>query len=411
MSRPEYRRNVRLWVAGTGISVAGDAALSVALSVWVKELTGSNGQAGLAFLAFLAPRLLTPFTAVLADRLRRRPLVVVLNLLLAAWVSLALLVDGPAGVPLLYLVLFGVGLGTGLHHAAGTALLTRLVPAERLGATNAVLRTAQEVGLLVAPAVGTALYVAFGARAVAALDAATFVLCAALVAAVRVHEPRPEPRRGSRWAELTAGLVHVAGTAGIRRVVLAMGGALLVFGFFESIVFAVVDEGLHRPAAFLGVLATVKGAGSVAGGLLAVRIVRGLPAGGEARLTVLGLGLLGLGSAVMLLPAVPAVLAGAAVVGLGIPMAIVGLFTVAQQHTPPHLQGRVAGAAGTLVTAPQVASVAVGAVLIGWVDFRVLLAVVAATVLLAAGCLAARTRTGRAADTGVLPEDLPTKVS
>nr|BFE70510.1 hypothetical protein GCM10020092_038110 [Actinoplanes digitatis] len=70
--------------------------------------------------------------------------------------------------------------------------------------------------------------------------------------------------------------------------------------------------------------------------------MRGLPAGGEARLTVLGLGLLGLGSAVMLLPAVPAVLAGAAVVGLGIPMAIVGLFTVAQQHTPPHLQGRVA---------------------------------------------------------------------
>src|SRR3954447_6792454 len=150
-TRPAGRRNVLLWVTGTGISVSGDAALSLALAVWVKDLTGSNGQAGLAFLAFVGPRVLTPFTAVLADRLPRRRLVVALNLGLAAWVLLALLVRGPHQVGLLYAVLVGVGLGTGLHHAAGGALLTAIVPKERLGAANALLRTVQEVGLLVAP--------------------------------------------------------------------------------------------------------------------------------------------------------------------------------------------------------------------------------------------------------------------
>lgn len=390
---PVVRRNVRLWVVGTGVSVSGDAALSLAASIWVKDLTGSNAQAGLAFLAFLAPRLLTPFTAVLADRLPRRPLVVVLNVALAGWVSLALLVTGPDRVPLLYLVLFGVGLGTGLHHAAGSALLTRMVRKERLGPTNALLRTIQEVGLLVAPVVGTVLYVGLGARSVALLDAATFLLCAGLVAAVRVREPRAPARTGGRWAELVAGIVHVRRTPPLRAVVLAMGGALLAFGFFESIIFAVIDQGLHRPAAFLGVVTTVKGAGSVTGGLLVIRLVRRLP-GREAWLTVLGLGLLSAGSFGMLVPDTVAVLVAAAVLGLGIPTAIIGLYTVAQHNTPQRLQGRVSGAASTLVTAPQVVSVAVGAALVTAVDYRILLAVVGLAVAVAVGFLALPARPG-----------------
>lgn len=385
------RRDVLLWVTGTGVSVSGDAALWLALSIWVKELTGSNGQAGLAFLAFIAPRLLTPFTSVLADRLPRRRLVVVLNLALAGWVSLALLVRGPQDVGLLYLVLVGVGLGSGLHHAAGGALLTRLVPRERLGPTNALLRTVQEVGLLVAPAVGTALYVTLGARSVAILDAATFLLCAGLVAAVRVREPRAQPRAGGWGAELAAGVVHIARTPRIRDVVLAMGGATLAFGFFESVIFAVADQGLHRPASFVGVATIAKGVGSVLGGLAAIQILRVLPAGREPRLTVLGLGLLAAGSALMLAPAAPPVLVGVAVIGLGIPMSVIGLFTVAQHHTPQSLQGRVSGSATTLVTAPQVVSVAVGAALVGRVDFRVLLVVMAAAIVVAASCLWART--------------------
>ncbi len=385
------RRDVRLWVAGTATSVFGDAALSLALAIWVKDLTGSDAQAGLAFLAFLAPRLLNPATALLADRLPRRPLIVGLNVVLAGWVSLALLVRGPQDVWLLYVVLVGVGFGSGLHHAAGSALLTVLVPKGRLGQTNALLRTAQEVGLLVAPVVGTALYVALGARAVAALDALTFLVCAGCVALVRVREPRPEPRRRSLVAELSAGVVHLFRTPPLRHVVVAMGGALLAFGLFESVIFAVVDDGLHRPASFIGVISTVKAVGSVTGGLVAIRLVKRLPSGGEAWLTILGLSLLASGSALMLLPGVVAALTGAGTIGLGIPMAIVGLFTVAQHHTPADLQGRVAGAASTVVTTPQVVSVATGAALIVSVDYRVLLAVIAVAIFAAAGYLALRT--------------------
>lgn len=382
------RRNVLLWVIGTGVSVSGDAALSLALSVWMKDLTDSNGAAGLAFLAFLAPRLLTPFTAILADRLPRRPLVVVLNLLLAGWVCIALLVHDKSDAPLLYVVLFGVGLGTGLHHATGGALLTRLVPKEQLGPTNALLRTIQEVGGLVAPVVGTVLYVSLGAPSVVLLDAATFLICAALVAAVRVTESAVPPRTRSWRAEMTVGLTHVWHTPALRYVVVAMGGALLVFGFFESVIFAVIDQGLHRSAAFYGVITTVKGIGSVSGGLWAMRLSKRLAGVGDAWLTVIGLALLATGSAVMLLPNTPAVLLGALIIGVGIPMAIIGLFTVAQHNTPQELQGRVSGSASTLVTTPQVVSVAVGAALVSHVNYNILLTVIAVVIFVSAGYLA-----------------------
>ena len=53
-------REARLYLAGQSLSLLGDLALSLAMGVWVKELTGSSGAAGLTFLAFLLPQLVSP---------------------------------------------------------------------------------------------------------------------------------------------------------------------------------------------------------------------------------------------------------------------------------------------------------------------------------------------------------------
>ncbi|MBV2357345.1 MFS transporter [Streptomyces sp. J2-1] len=217
-------RDVRLWVAGTSLSLFGDAALWIALGVWTKDLTGSDGRAGLAFAAYVVPRLGAPFLGLVVDRFRRRPLIALLNLALAGWVCLAFLVHDQRQVWLLLLVLFGVGLGVGLHNAAGSALLTHLVDSGQLGRTNALLRTMQEGGMLVAPAVGSALYVTAGPRAVAALEAVTFLVCALCVLAVRVDEPEPRPSEGRLTEELLAGVRHLTGTPRLRAVALALGG-------------------------------------------------------------------------------------------------------------------------------------------------------------------------------------------
>ncbi len=74
---------------------------------------------------------------------------------------------------------------------------------------------------------------------------------------------------------------------------------MLVIGFIEVVMFAVVDRGCGRSPAFLGVLDLGFGAGSVAGGLLAATAVRRLGAG---HAVTAGLAAVAVGIALLVVP-------------------------------------------------------------------------------------------------------------
>lgn len=65
-----------------------------------------------------------------------------------------------------------------------------------------------------------------------------------------------------------------------------------------------------------------------------------------------------------------------------------------QRLSPTHLQGRPFSALDVLVGFPQTVSIVLGAGLVTVLDFRLLIAVLAAVVLLAAGYLATRPERG-----------------
>jgi hypothetical protein len=60
-------------------------------------------------------------------------------------------------------------------------------------------------------------------------------------------------------------------------------GVLRVFGFFETVPFTVIGQGLHRAPAFLGVLEAVMGVGALAGGALAAPVMRRTGSAGPTR--------------------------------------------------------------------------------------------------------------------------------
>ena len=238
---------------------------------------------------------------------------------------------------------------------------------------------------MVTPLLGAGLLVWAGPGPVIGLDAATFGLAAAAAAALRLRADRPGRRRGPPWAAITAGLRHIAATPVLRRVVAAVVIGATVFGFFETVQFAVVGTGLHRSPAFLGVLTAAQGGGAVLGGLLAAPVL----ARTSERLLV-GSGLLA--CALSCLAATTGqlalVLAAGALLGVCIVWINVGAITLVQRQTPARLLGRVDAAANVLVTVPQAISIAVGAAAIAVLDYRILLAVMAAVMLAAAGYLA-----------------------
>jgi len=381
-------REARLYLAGQGLSTLGDNALWLAMAIWVKTLTGSSSAAGLVFFAFALPQLLSPLSGMLVDRVRRRPLLIAVNLATGAAVLPLVAIRGPGDVWIAYAVMVAYGAAFTLLDAGGSALVRAAVPDEVLPDMNGTLQSLRQGLRLVSPLVGAGLFVTLGGPAVAVLDAATFAVAAGALALMRVPEARPAARAAGRWLdEVGAGVRHVLGTTVLRQLALAGVAIMLVLGFSESLVFAVLDHGLHQPPSFFGLLATAQGAGSVLGGLVAARVVR---MAGEGRAFGLGLALLAVGVLLLAVPLVAPVVAGFALFGVGLPVAIVGISTLLQRRTPDELQGRAYAALGLLLGVPQTLSIGLGAALVAAVDYRLLL--VAMTLVMAGSAAYVLTR-------------------
>ena len=147
-------RDARIYLTGQLFSLFGDSSLWLAMGIWVKTLTGSNAQAGLVFFFFTAPSLLAPALGLLADRVRRRILLLAVNTLTAGAVLALLAVDGRGQVWLIDVVMFAYGLSYGLIGPAQSALLTVMIPADLLPDANAALRTAKALVRLLGPLAG-----------------------------------------------------------------------------------------------------------------------------------------------------------------------------------------------------------------------------------------------------------------
>jgi len=362
------RSDVRLLLAGQALSMFGDWMMIIVLGIWMKVLTGSNSAAGLVFFTFAAASMLSPLGGLVVDRLPKRPLMIGTHLALAGVMCLLLFVHDESDTWLLYLVTALYGLGGDFFAAARGSMLKAMLPEKLLADANGALQSLREGLRLVAPLAGAALYVAAGGGAVALIDAGTFVLSACALIALRFAEPAAASREQHFLREMSAGIVHIAHNRVLRQLTIGVGATMLVIGFSETLIFAVTSNTLHRGPSFIAVLGSLQGVGSIAGGLTASKLLRRL---GELRLAGLGIALFAVGDAFWLVPSLPVVLASMSVAGLGIVWAIVAIATAYQARSAQTMQGRVSAAANMLFSVPQTISIAVGAALVTFVDYRV----------------------------------------
>ncbi|MFF7049305.1 MFS transporter [Streptomyces griseorubiginosus] len=364
-------RNARLYLTGVLVSGFGTSALWLVSGVWVKDLTGSDGLAALCMLAMWAPTLAGPLLGSLADRVRRKPLLIGANLLLAALLPVLL----TARVPVVLTVLLVYGAVGVVHDAAESALVAGAVAPSLLGDFNGLRMAITEGMKVIAPLAGAGLYALRGGPAVALLDALTFALAAAVYAGLRVRQERPptrEERPGpSPRTPFTEGARHLWAHPVLRPLILAGGATMFCAGVNGALLYAVIDA-LGRSPAYAGVLYAVQGAGSVAVGLLSGPALRRL---GGRRFAGYGIALTAVAAGLRALPSEPSALAGSAAIGVGLPCVLIAALTAVQRETPDALLGRTAATAHTLVFAPNALGLAAGAALVELVDQRPLSAV------------------------------------
>jgi MFS family permease len=372
-------RDARVFLAGWTLSQFGDWALIIVLAVWAKALTDSNASAGLVFFALAAPSIFSPLAGLIVDRVRRRPLLVAVYSIEAVATLSLLFVHDRGDVWILYAMAVFIGIFGTLAASARSALMTTTIPQELLGEGNAIFQSVREGLRLIAPLVGAGIYAAWGGGVVAIVDSVSFVFVVVALLKMNMPEPRFERVEHNFIAEAMAGARHIVNTIPLRQIVFSTGAALFVVGFSETIIFAVIDQGLHRPPSFLGVLSTLQGVGAIAGGITAARGLRTI---GDVRVAGIGMAAFAIGDLTFITSNLPLIAVGIGIAGFGVSWLIVGLMTSIQVRTPLRLQGRVSSAADVFISTPQTISIAVGAVLIAVVDYRLLVVVEAVAVAL-----------------------------
>ena len=381
-------RSYRLLLAGQTLSAFGDYAMFLALAIWVKVLTGSNAKAGLAILPFVLPSLVGPALGVFVDRFPRKRIMIITDLAAAAALMPLLFVHDASDIWLIYVVSFLLGLATVVYEAARSGLLVSMLKEDDLGDANGLLQSTSQGMRLLAPLAGAALFSAFGGRSVALLDAATFVVSALFL--LSVHAPAIE-REGEHgfWPELRAGVRHIVHTADLRRLTVATALVTLAAGVMEVAIFALIDQGLHRPPEFLGILSTAQGVGAVIGGVVVGATMRKI---GEFPTITWALVSIAVGVGMLAWATLPVVLVSAVAIGIAVSFFNVAFVTLIQRRTDVSMQGRVMSAVEAVFTVPYAASIAAGAVLISVVGFRTIYLAQAVMFLLLAGYLALTAR-------------------
>ncbi|WP_412538383.1 MFS transporter [Longispora sp. K20-0274] len=370
------RSDFRLLFTGVAASMVGDMLLMLVLSIWVRELTGSNGAAGATILCMVLPSLFAPVLGWGVDRFRRKPFLIWGSIVSAVALLPLLAVRGPGQTWIVYAVAVAFGLSGVVLSGALSALIKDMLPEELLAEANGALQTVREGLRLGAPIAGAAIYATAGGAVVGVIDAVSFLVAAGAIALLKVRDTPVEPSQLAWWGEMTAGVRHLFGEPALRRTVTGVAGAALAFGLLDAMIFAMVDHGLHRSAPFISVLVTVQGVGALIGGLSSARIVHRI---GEVAAIGLGMSLLGVALAAMATPARPAVLlpialAAAVVAGVGLPVSFVAVNTLMQKRTPGPLMGRANTAASALISTPQILALGLGSILATFADYRIVVA-------------------------------------
>lgn len=160
MKKNGFSRDFMLVVIGQIISLFGNAVVRFALPLHLLNISQSPTLYGMvSALAFLPLLIMSPLGGVIADRVNKRNIMVVLDFSTAGIILLFLLLSGQVNLVALILValilLYSI---SGLYQPSVQASMPFLVPEEKLVQANAVINTVSSLAGLLGPVLGGIFY-------------------------------------------------------------------------------------------------------------------------------------------------------------------------------------------------------------------------------------------------------------
>jgi MFS family permease len=268
-----------LWFAQSA-SVIGDCIVIVALALYVIELTGDATDLGLVFAAASLP--LVAFLligGVWADRLPRHRVMVATDLVRFALHGLLAALIFASVVHIWELIAIEALFGTAeaFFRPAANGLLPQTVPEQEIQQAQGLSALSNNIGEFAGPALATALVLGLGAGWAFALDAATFLLSAALLTRVRPRRRALSERnvaqslkQGGVWAELREGFAEVRSRSWVWATLAAFCVALFTGLAPWFVLGPLVARVQYGHIGIYGLVSAAVGVGTIAGSLLGI---------------------------------------------------------------------------------------------------------------------------------------------
>ena len=283
MRRPDLgralaHRDFRLLLGAFATSRAGDFLYTIALVVYVLEATGSSVWVSATVVVRVVPLVLGgSFAGLLADRVDRRRLMVLSDLLRAASMGTIAMVAALDGPIVLVVALVGVTTLAGMpYFPAFYASLPRLVPERELASANSLVSTIECLSLVVGPGIGGLLVASASPAWAFTVNALTFVLSAFFV--MRAKVPAAEAPEGDEdtgtLAGMRLGVRTLTGDRVLGTLVVSLLVLTFIYGFELVYLVLVARDLLGMGAAGVGYLDAAVGVGGLLGAVVAPRMAR-----------------------------------------------------------------------------------------------------------------------------------------
>jgi len=264
-------RNFRLLFIGQTISQLGDWFNAVAIFALLLDLTGSaTAVAWMMIVQFLPVAIVGPIAGVVVDRVDRRRLMIITDLLRGVLILLLLLIRRPDQVWIAYVVMAFIVGAQAFFEPARTATIPNITSPEELLPANALSSATWSAMLALGASIGGLVTAVAGRNVAFAINAASFFASAFFIA--RTHydsTPAAGPRPTGILAltgvtDLIEGMRYVRQRSHVAALMLVKagwglaGGVLLLLTIFGQRVFPLGGGS----AAGIGVLYGARGIGA-----------------------------------------------------------------------------------------------------------------------------------------------------
>ncbi len=362
-----------LWL-GQLISNFGDTLHYIALVVLVFQFTGQGlAVAGLVSAEIIPILLLGPVAGVIIDRFNRKGVLIGADLFRAC---LVLSLVWPQGVWHAYLVAAGLATGNAFFNPTVQAVIPALTTEDQRLAANSVGWSTGRLVQILASAVAGGLIAVIGTQPAFAVNAASFVLSARLIATLHIPPHAGQVGAGAKrglgsyFGDAAAGLRYAVHNRFVSRLLLVQGLASLATGATSAMLVVLAERHLGLPAAGFAWLIGAIGVGALLGPLIPNTLARDYR---DARWLFVPYVIRGVGDVLLaIFTPLPTALVLLFIYGLNTSTGMVVFNSTVQGAVPDTMRGRVFTLLDVTWSAMRLISLAIGGLVVDAIGIQAL---------------------------------------